>query len=231
MRDIEERKNLNCYGKPDFVGDFFTMLDEVYSDKLKKTLFPPIVMYYKGNIDLLKSRNVIAISGTRDLSAGGAYDMSEILGNLESTILIDGNDIPNSVATNAFCAIKHNKIICVLPHGIDVNNELAENVVDRGGLVLSEYPTDTPKSTSSCIGRLRIIAGIADKLLIVESTKNSGSLMLVEHMLRLEKQVFVVPKSIADTKANDYINNTLIYEGATPCYETEQLYDIGQENN
>jgi DNA processing protein len=204
-----------------------TLLDANYPEKLKQSFQPPIVLYYYGNLDLLNDDNIIYVCGGRNMSNGGRKDTRKLIHGLDATVLIGLNGSPTSLTDIVLSESK--RIIGVLPYGINYKGipldvENISHILKKDGLILSEYPLETPKSIDTCSGSKRIRVGSCDKMLLIEAKKNSGLLLDVNLCLNANKNICVVPKSLS--QSDNYLNNDLIYEGATPCYKQEQLKEM-----
>lgn len=201
--------------------DYITLLyNDYYPEKLKiKTGKPPFVLFYKGDLSLLKNDNILSVISSRNHSDDFDSDVDTLLKDTDRVLICGGSLSDSSIIKLT------NKIIAVLPCGIDYKGDytaLVDTIVSNGGLVLSEYPKDTPPSQNSCMFRNRIIEGIARDTLVIEARNMSGSLVRLNLATQFNNNVFVVPKRLKDS---DFINNELIYEGATPCYSKEVLKD------
>lgn len=201
-----------------------TLLDANYPEKLKQSFHPPIVFYYYGNLDLLNNDNIIYVCGGRDMSNSGRKDTRKLIHDLNATVLIGLNG--SSTSLTDIVLSEQKRVIGVLPYGINykgipVDVENISHILKNDGLILSEYPLETPKSINTCSGSKRIKVGSCDKMLLIEAKTNSGLLLDANLCLNANKDIYVVPKSLS--KSDDYINNSLIYEGAIPCYKQELL--------
>lgn len=185
-----------------------TILDSNYPKRLREIYKPPFVLFYKGDIDLLKNDNIISVCIMREPTNEG-------LGALKT--IASGIDV--GICDRNLDYIK--RPIVVLPHGLDKDSTTISDVLARGGLVLSEYPLGVEKTKDTCLARNRIIEGIAHKTLLIEAFGNSSSLIRVNYALQFNHDVFVVPHSIGV----DFINNDLIADGAIICTKSEQLYE------
>ena len=113
----------------------------------------------------------------------------------------------------AYRALNNDRnVILVLAEGIDNSStfpELYEKVAQKG-LIISEYPLDTPKTQESCMFRQRIISSLCKALCVMDITKQSGTNVLVMNSINNGKEIFVKP----DVDSKDSYANELINEGA-----------------
>lgn len=121
--------------------------------------------------------------------------------------------------------------IAVLGHGLQTiyppqHQALGQEILDRGGAIVTEYPLGTPALPAYFPQRNRIIAALSRAVLVVEATPKSGSLITARHALELGIDVFVVPGSIHMMQSTGC--NALIRQGAQLTQSPEQLLeDLG----
>lgn len=195
-----------------FTGNFITILDEEYPDSLKQVVKPPFVLFYEGDINLLKEENIIAISHVKYTDREDLKEAKSLLENDKPlTYLLGGteNDLDDYIISIG------KKTIAVIGTALFLNTN------HKANLILTEIPNNVlEKTKDGLMGRYRIMAGIAHKQLVLSRTKLSGSTVLTNFMCTLNKEVMVVPKNIMD---DNYANNELLYEGATPICSSWQL--------
>ncbi len=196
--------------------NYVTLIDEDYPKCLKNIYKPPFILFYYGDISLLKHRHYLGVVGSRDYSSYGEKSTLSLLSGLKNLNPVIVSGLAYGIDTIAHkCALENNfKTIAVLGTGIDYcypkeNYRLYEEIKEKG-LVISEYPFKETVSRNTFANRNRIIVGLSDKILIPEVKQNSGTLISVRFALNDGKDIFVVPHSIFD---NDF-GNTLIQEGA-----------------
>lgn len=176
----------------------FKYADKEYPTCLKELQSPPIILYCKGNIDLLKNLGC-AVIGTRNPSKEGCKK-AEIIG-----IEIAKNNIPHisGLATGIdSCGHKgalegEGRSIGVLGSGLlkvfpEENVKLAQKIISKKGLLISESPPHYPVSPFQLRNRNRIIAALSRMVVIVEATKNSGSLIAARHAKELKREIYVL---------------------------------------
>lgn len=203
--------------------NFITIFDEEYPQELKYSHQPPFVLYYKGDISLLKdiTKNV-AISGNRAPSLEAQFTLKELLSdNINKNIVIGGSKGLNELLVNEYH--QNNKIICVAPCGLD-NTYFTISYMPHCDLIISEYPNDVPPEPNNMYKRTNIMASIAYKTLVFESSKHSGSLFLVNASLAYGHDVLVVPNRMS--KNDQYCNNDLIAQGASAVLTKEMFLDL-----
>lgn len=181
-----------------------TRVSDSYPESLKNIDTPPHVLYCKGDISLLKG-DCIAVIGTRRMTRYGSDVTKQFVSALAKSGLVivsglaDGID---SVAHKTTLEVG-GKTIAVLGGGVNHiypanNTDLANKIVQNGGLICSEYkPATEPKSFHFPI-RNRIIAGLSKGVLICEATLNSGSMHTKQYALDYGRDLYVVPGRIND---------------------------------
>lgn len=202
---------------------YITIYDDFYPDKLKNIYDPPVMLFYKGNINIINNKN-IAIVGARKASQYGikmAYNISKELSNKYTITsgLAAGIDSASHKGSVNSC----NSTIAVIGSGLDYiypkENTVLYNQIFKKGLVLSEYPVGMRPLPTNFPARNRIISGLSDGVIVVEAPQKSGSLITADFALEQGKNVYAVPGNIDSTLS--YGTNELIKSGAIPytCIE------------
>ena len=181
-----------------------TILSDTYPDLLKEIDTQHIVLYAKGNIDLLNS-TCVAIVGSRRASRYGkdvTEQFSSAISKCGVTIvsgLADGID----TFAHESCVKAGGKTIAVLGGGLNeiypaTNTNLANDILAHNGLLISEHkPNEKPQTYYFPI-RNRIIAGLSKAILITEATEKSGSMHTKNYALEYGREVFAIPGRISD---------------------------------
>jgi DNA protecting protein DprA len=206
---------------------FITLVDDDYPDALKKIGKPPFVLFYKGDIELLKKETShrLSVVGSRACSEYGVKATKTIIDGLDKDFLIVSGIAKGIDKVSHEAALNNNlKTIAVLGSGLDKfypqeNIDLSKKIIESGGLILSEYPDDTEPLPINFINRNRIIAALCNFLLVTEAYEHSGTSITVNYALTLGKDVGCIPYEIEKKS----ICNALIKEGA---YLVESAQDI-----
>lgn len=182
------------------------LTDKDYPQRLLNCYDSPPLLYYKGNADLNSSK-IIAIVGTRSHNEYGKNVCEKFVEELinEGVIIISG--LAFGIDTIAHkTSLKNNiKTVGVLAHGLDrvypsQNTSLAKQMISCGGL-LTEFKSDTVPGKQNFPGRNRIVAGISDAIIVIESGLKGGSLITAELGNGYNKDVFAIPGRVGDTKS------------------------------
>ena len=180
--------------------------DEEYPKLLKNIKNPPQQLYVKGNIKNLEEYG-IAVIGTRHCSMYGRRICRIFTKNLVGYNLniISGLAIGIDGCAHKACIEAKGKTIAVLPSGFNhifpkENEELLNNILEKGGTIITEYPPDFEKTQESCRERNRIMSGLSIATLVIEAEKRSGTNITVEYAIEQDKKVFCIPSSLLNRK-------------------------------
>ena len=196
--------------------EFVTIFSEKYPKLLKQLSDAPLVLYYKGNIDLLKYK-AISIVGTRRPTTYGKIVCEKFTKELTESGLITVSGLAYGIDTLVAESTLSSggKTIAVLAGGLDEiypsqNTALSKRIVENGGLLICEYFIGIKPLSFQFISRNRIVAGLGLGLLIVEAGKNSGTMTTAKFALDQSKELFVVPGNITSLQSEG--TNMLIDE-------------------
>ena len=180
--------------------------DEKYPRRLLNCYDSPTMLYYRGNADL-NTAKIVSVVGTRNHSDYGKLVCEKFIEDLgqENILVISG--LAFGIDTIAHkTSLKNNlKTVGVLAHGLDriyppQNQHLAKQMVDNGGL-LTEFMTNTVPDKQNFPKRNRIVAGMCDAVVVIESGKKGGSLITAELANNYNKDVFAIPGRTIDNKS------------------------------
>ena len=176
--------------------------DDLYPAMLKEIGDPPVFLSYRGDLSLL-SRPCLGIVGSRNMSSYGKRIVDswvpEITGNSVVTVSGLALGIDAAVASSTIAA--GGKTVAVLGHGLariypPSNAGLAREIIEKGGLILSEFPLDIAPDKYTFPARNRIIAGLSRGVLVVEAGEGSGALITADLAIDYGREAFAVPGSI-----------------------------------
>lgn len=198
--------------------EIITIYDKEYPDKLKVIYDPPVVLYVKGNKNILKE-NTMAIVGCRLCSKYGENIAKKIAYNLSRNNINIVSGLAKGIDTYSHigCLKANGKTIAVVGCGLDIvypseNTKLFGNIINYGGAVVSEYPLGTKPVPYNFPRRNRIISGLSNGVIVVEAREKSGTLITVDFALEQGKNVYAIPGNI--NSLNSYGTNELIKQGA-----------------
>ena len=175
---------------------FYT--DAHYPTRLKFFNDSPMVLYYQGE-PCWNAERTVAIVGTRKPTSYGKDRVIKLVEGLKQTQVCVISGLAYGIDAQAHQeALNHNlKTIAVLGNGLPdiyppAHTRLANEIM-RNGAVVSEYPTYTPADASNFPRRNRIVAGMADAVVVVESKTDGGSLITASIANSYNKDVFAFP--------------------------------------
>ena len=194
-----------------------TFLDPAYPELLKKTHYPPMLLYIRGK-DISLNHAFIGVVGSRNPTHYGVKVAEKIAMGLarRGAGVVSGLARGIDSAAHVGCIRGEGITIAVLGTGVDViypatNKKLFEQVLDSG-VVISEFPLGTQPEPKNFPIRNRIISGLSRGIVVVEATKRSGSLITASFALDQGREVFAVPGSIESFKSTG--THFLIKQGA-----------------
>jgi len=203
--------------------------DPEYPARLKEIYDPPVVLYVRGNVDLL-AKPGIAIVGTRHPTPYGT-GMSERLSTdlaAHGLVIISGMARGVDTAAHRGAISAKGKTIAVFGTGIDVmypkeNTRLAEQILALDGALISEFPVGTFAAPQNFPIRNRIISGMSVGVLVVEAAEYSGTRITSRCALEQNRDVYAVPGNV--TNKNAWGPNTLIKQGAKLVATWEDVWE------
>lgn len=192
-----------------------TYLSDGYPETLRNIACPPIVLFCKGNTELLKTR-CFAIVGSRRTLPNILKECKKFSGELSKkfTIVSGMADGADSAAVEG--ALESGNVISVLAYGFNhfypaVNKQLIQRVAEKGLLITEFTPQVGPKPYHFPV-RNRIIAGLAEGTLIVSAGEKSGTMSTAEYSVEFGRNVYAFPYAIG--VASGVGCNKLIKDGA-----------------
>ena len=191
--------------------------DENYPQLLKEIYDPPITLFCKGNIELLKEKS-FSIVGCRNATTYGDFVSKDMAYNLARANIVIVSGLARGIDASAHkgALAAEGKTIAVLGSGVDIpypieNIELYKEI-SKTGLLVSEYIIGTKPEAGNFPARNRIISGLSKGLLVVEATSKSGSMRTVDFALDQGRDVYIIPGNI--NSRNSSGTNELIKQGA-----------------
>lgn len=206
-----------------------TPKDKEYPQLLREITKYPEELYCQGDISLL-NKPAIAIVGSRKTSTYGVSVTKLFANSLASSglVIVSGLALGTDALAHKETLLAKGKTIAVLGSGINdispkTNLRLAQEIIDSGGLIISEFSPDTPPYPWNFPQRNRIIAGLCLGTLITEAAQKSGALITAYLALEQNREVFAVPGSIFSQ--NSQGTNKLIKAGANTVVKPEEIFD------
>ncbi|MGC4103073.1 DNA-processing protein DprA [Ferruginibacter sp.] len=180
--------------------------DKNYPQRLLNCYDSPVLLYYRGTADLNTSK-IVSIVGTRNNSEYGKNVCEKLVEELKDQNVLVVSGLAFGIDTIAHkAALKSNlQTVGVMAHGLDriypvQNKTLAKQMAEAGGL-LTDFISNTNPDKQNFPKRNRIVAGICDCIVVIESSKKGGSLITAELANGYNKDVFAIPGKTTDTKS------------------------------
>lgn len=179
-------------------------LNQDYPKRLQHCYDSPIILYCKGNTDLNASK-VVGVVGTRNVTDYGRNIVDKLVQDLieDNVMIVSG--LAYGVDTCAHKAALKNNLLtaAVLAHGFQtiypsVNMSLARKMLEDGGCLLTEFISGTEPDRENFPKRNRIVAGMIDCLVVVESASKGGALITADIANTYDRDVFAFPGRIGD---------------------------------
>jgi DNA processing protein len=178
----------------------------LYPQRLKHCADSPVMLYYKGNADLNAGR-IVSIVGTRAPGEYGKTVCAKLVEELaaHNVIVVSGMAYGIDIIAHRQALLHNIPTIGVLAHGLDriyppQHKGTAMSMIENGGL-LTEFFSDTQPDKQHFPMRNRIVAGIADATIVIESGIKGGSLITADIANSYNKDVFAIPGRIGDPHA------------------------------
>jgi DNA processing protein len=226
------RKELDFIEKH-HIGTYFYK-DENYPYRLAQCVDAPLILYTKGNVNM-NAKHMVSVVGTRMPSERGkdwcrhlVLDLAKQVPNLT---IVSGLAYGIDVVAHKAAMEADIPTIIVPAHGLDriypaVHRNVAVQALDKGGIV-TEYTCGTEPERFNFVARNRIVAGLSDAVVVVESKKKGGSLITADMAVDYGRDVFAIPGRVDDecsAGCNDLIkrNKAQMIENAEDLIKSMQ---------
>jgi DNA processing protein len=203
--------------------------DPSYPPRLKEIYDPPLVLYVRGDPEIL-TKPGIALVGTRHPTPYGLGMAERLACDLaaQGLAIISGMARGVDTASHRGAISAKGKTIAVFGTGVDViypkeNSRLSEQILALGGALISEFPLGTSAFPQNFPIRNRIISGMSVGVLVVEAAEYSGTRITSRCALEQNRDVFAVPGNV--TNKNSWGPNTLIKQGAKLVATWEDVWE------
>lgn len=201
LRKAEEE--LQFVSKNNLGLHFFTSPD--YPERLTHCIDAPILLYVKGNNNL-NYKKVVSIVGTRNATPQGVDACIQFVKDLSSKfsdlLIVSGLAYGVDICAHRAALESNVPTVAVLAHGLDrmypaAHRKTAIDMLERGGLI-TEFPSKTKPEKFNFVRRNRIVAGLSDALVVIESANKGGSLITAEIANSYYREVFALPGRVTD---------------------------------
>ena len=183
------------------------LTDKNYPKRLLNCYDSPTLLFYKGDADLNSSK-IIAIIGTRNHTEYGKQQTEKLIKELSSQKVLVVSGMAYGIDAIAHKAAYKNDLptIGVLGHGLDQiyppeHSNLAKDMLKHGGGLLTEFRSNTKPDKHNFPTRNRIVAGMSDATVVIETGEKGGSMITAELANGYNKDVFALPGRVTDNKS------------------------------
>jgi DNA processing protein len=186
-------------------------MEDTYPEKLKHCVDGPIVLFQSGNINI-KSQRIISIVGTRKITTHGVAFCENLVEQLAvyNPVIVSGFAYGTDITAQR-AAVKHNlQTIGCLAHGLNqiypkVHKKYVAAIEQHGGFFTDFWSTDN-FDRKNFLKRNRIIAGLSEATIVIESAGKGGSLVTAEIANSYNREVFAVPGRTTDSQSIGCLN-------------------------
>ncbi len=210
--------------------------DETYPEKLKNIESAPLVLYYVGDISVVNKPSV-AVVGTRKADSYGLEVSKKLAEDLVGCgiTVVSGCAEGIDMCAHAGATERKGKTVAVLGTSLEKNypsgsGKLKRNIVNCGGVVVSEYAPGTDTAPWLFPVRNRLIVGMSDSVIVVQSPKKSGAMITAGIACEYGKEVFCVPPSNIFDSRNDGIKKCL-RDGANLLLDIDDVLETYRFSN
>ena len=179
--------------------------DEAYPQRLRDCPDAPVILFYRGTANL-NAQHIVSMVGTRQITSYGKDLCRTFIRDLKracpDTLVVSGLAYGVDVHCHRAALEEGLDTVGVLAHGLDqiyprLHRETAKQMASQGGL-LTEYMSHTPIDKRNFVQRNRIVAGMADAVIVVESATKGGSLITADIAQSYNRPVWAFPGRVFD---------------------------------
>lgn len=187
--------------------------DEEYPDRLKHCIDGPVLLFSSGNINL-KKRRIISIVGTRQITSYGMEFCRKFIEDLAplDPLIVSGFAYGVDIVAHQLAMENNLQTIGILAHGLNqiypkVHKKYVAKMEENGGFMTEFWSSSNPDK-ENFVRRNRIVAGIAEATIVIESAERGGSLITANMANDYSRDVFAVPGRVTD-KYSQGCNNLI----------------------
>lgn len=204
-----------------------TYSDSLYPKSLGKCMplkEQPIVLYAKGNVNLLNEK-AVAIIGSRntdDVYFNKGLNLSRSVSN--DFVIVSGLALGSDTAAHKGALLNNGKTIAILANGLNSiypkeNTLLAEDIIKKNGLLLSEYAPFSKTRPYYFALRDRLQAALSEAVIVIETGIKSGTMITVDYAIKYNKKIYTFNLIKNGKKYNDDGNTFLLESGKAEIFE------------
>lgn len=223
IRFIEENELEWCYFK-----------DKLYPERLKHCIDGPILYFQKGNIDLQKNK-IISIVGTRKITTYGRSFCEKLIDELSplNPVIISGFAYGVDITAHKAALENGLQTVACLAHGLNqiypkTHKKYMDDVMKNGGFISEFWSTDA-FDRNNFLKRNRIIAGISQATIVIESAAKGGSLVTADIANSYNRDVFALPGRANDLQSQGCNNLIKSQQAHLFTNAADLIYMLGWE--
>lgn len=219
---LEAEQELKFIREEKIVCHYFT--DETYPERLKHCIDGPILLFQSGNINL-KQQRIISIVGTRKITTYGIKACENLVEALSpfNPIIVSGFAYGTDITAQK-AALKHNlQTIGCLAHGLNQiypkSHKRYVSDIEKHGGFFTDFWSNCMFDRNNFLKRNRIIAGLSEATIVIESAEKGGSLVTADIANSYNREVFAIPSRITDSQSvgcNNLIKHQKAHLLSTP---------------
>lgn len=201
---LERARREACFIEKNNIA-FYFLEENKYPSRLKECPDAPLLFYFKGNADL-NATHIISLVGTRNATDYGRELTESLLADLAEAfpdlLVVSGLAYGIDICAHKNALLRQLPTVGVLAHGLDriyppSHRNTALEMIAKGGL-LTEFPSETQPDRPNFVKRNRIVAGLADATVVIESAERGGSLITADIAFSYGRDVLSFPGRVTD---------------------------------
>ena len=205
---------------------------EDYPPQLRHIMNPPAILYYVGDICCLTGTRTVTAVGARKASDYSLRVTERICSELAArgVVIVSGFAVGVDITSHLAAVSQGRPTAAVMGCGVDVdypreNFRYRDEILEAGGVFISEYPPGTPPHAGNFPKRNRILSALGRATVVFEASEKSGSLITASLAAEQGRDVFCLPP--ADIFSNAYSGNAaLLGEGAVPFFSSADIASV-----
>ena len=190
---------------------------ENYPKKLQHIDDPPLILYAKGNLETLNKESSVALIGKRKVSRYGSEASEQMGYNFakENFVIVSGLALGCDTHAHKGCVKANGLGIAVLAHGLDQvhpnsNKNLVDKLIEKNGLLITEYSLGTNPMKFNYVERDRIQSGLSEAVIVLESDEISGTMQTVQFAEKQERPIGVLDFPVEAYEQGIALGNKLL---------------------
>jgi DNA processing protein len=211
-----------------------SFLDKSYPERLRNCEDSPLVLYAKGTANL-NAPKVISIVGTRSATAYGRQQCENLvrdMAGLYAPVVVSGLAFGIDVCAHRAALASGLPTVAVMGHGLDMvypaqHANVAREILQQGGAILSDFTSKCQMSPANFVKRNRIVAGMADATIVVESAEKGGALITAGMAFDYSRDVMAFPGRVGDKTSAGCLKLIKTNKAALIESAAEVAYNLG----